>query len=169
MVKKRHRESAHFVEPDLPITPMLDMSFQLLAFFVFTFDPAPIEGQIAMSLPKDEGGPSPIAPSAMEDKPEAFIVRVEAADNGTISKMSLTKKDDVDPRATELGADIKSFQKELKARYDAIPGAEAKAKAKVTLEIQENLLQEYVVQLLDTGIRSGFANIAPVPLDPKKR
>ena len=27
----------------------------------------------------------------------------------------------------------------------------------------------YVVQLLDNGIRSGFTNIAPVPLDPKKR
>jgi biopolymer transport protein ExbD len=169
MLKRNKHSSADFVEPDLPITPMLDMSFQLLAFFVFTFDPAPIEGQIAMSLPKAEGGDSSVAPTLMEDKPEAFIVRIEAADNGTISKMSLTKKDDVDTRAVELGADIKSFQKELKARYDAIPGVEAKAKAKVTLEIQENLLQEYVVQLLDTGIRSGFANIAPVPLDPKKR
>ena len=29
----RRRQGTDFVEPDLPITPMLDMSFQLLAFF----------------------------------------------------------------------------------------------------------------------------------------
>ena len=45
------------MEPDLPITPMLDMSFQLLAFFIMTFKPADTEGQIALTLPKDEGGP----------------------------------------------------------------------------------------------------------------
>jgi biopolymer transport protein ExbD len=169
MVKKHHRQSVDFVEPDLPITPMLDMSFQLLAFFVFTFDPAPIEGQIAMSLPKEEGGEAIAMPNPADEKPEAFIVRVEAAGNGTISKISIMKKDDVVPTPVDLGADVAAYQKELKARYAAIQGAEAKAKAKVTLEIQENLLQEYVVQLLDNGIRSGFSNIAPVPLDPKKR
>ena len=47
--------------------------------------------------------------------------------------------------------------------------ASQRLKAKLTLEIEDRLIQEYVVQLLDNGIRSGFANIAPVPLDPKKR
>jgi biopolymer transport protein ExbD len=169
MATLHRRRSAEFVEPDLPITPMLDMSFQLLAFFVFTFDPAPIEGQIAMSLPKNETGGGLPLPNPLADDPEVFIVRAEAADNGTLSKISITRKNDVVAQPLDLGADIIGFQKEMKARYDAIPGTEAKAKAKVTLEIQENLLQEYVVQLLDTGIRSGFANIAPVPLDPKKR
>ena len=35
----RRRQGTDFVEPDLPITPMLDMSFQLLAFFIMTFKP----------------------------------------------------------------------------------------------------------------------------------
>lgn len=165
----RHKEAPDYVEPDLPITPMLDMSFQLMAFFVFTFRPAPTEGQIAMSLPKQEGGEATAIPSPTDEKPEAFVVRVEAAANGTIAKISLTKKDDVDTRPVDLGADVKAYQKELQSRYAAIGNAEAKAKAKVTLEIAENLLQEYVVQLLDNGIRSGFSNVAPVPLDPKKR
>ncbi len=38
----------------LPITPMLDMTFQLLFFFVTSFNPADQEGQIDMALPSEE-------------------------------------------------------------------------------------------------------------------
>ena len=161
----RRRQETDLVHPDLPVTPMLDMSFQLMAFFVFTFRPAPTEGQIAMSLPKSEGGGQAIP--GIDATPEVFIVKVEAAQNGTIARMSISKKDDIDTRITDLGADIKSYQKELQARYAGLKGD--KSKAKLTLEIEDRLIQEYVVQLLDNGIRAGFANIAPVPIDPKKR
>ena len=37
---------------DMPITPMLDMTFQLLAFFVLTFQPqSALEGKLEFSLP----------------------------------------------------------------------------------------------------------------------
>jgi biopolymer transport protein ExbD len=38
----------------LPITPMLDMTFQLLFFFIMNFNPADLEGQMDMSLPSEE-------------------------------------------------------------------------------------------------------------------
>jgi len=37
-------------DPQIPITPMLDMAFQLLTFFVLTYRPAPSEGSIVMSF-----------------------------------------------------------------------------------------------------------------------
>ena len=37
-------------EVEVPITPMLDMAFQLLTFFVLTYRPAPSEGQFSMNL-----------------------------------------------------------------------------------------------------------------------
>jgi biopolymer transport protein ExbD len=37
-------------EIQVPITPMLDMAFQLLTFFILTYKPAPSENQFAMSL-----------------------------------------------------------------------------------------------------------------------
>jgi biopolymer transport protein ExbD len=46
---KRRRPSATGVE--LNVTAMLDMAFQLLAFFILTFRPAPIEGQLSLHLP----------------------------------------------------------------------------------------------------------------------
>lgn len=164
MFGSHRRQAADHVEPDLPITPMLDMSFQLMAFFIFTFRPAPTEGQIAMALPKMEGGADAL-PSITDDKPQTYTVRVEAAANGTIGKMSLFEKDSGDARPTDLGADVKKYQSELQSRFAALKGG----KGKLTLEISDGLLQEYVVQLLDVGIRVGFTDIAPVPLDPQKR
>jgi biopolymer transport protein ExbD len=37
-------------EIQIPITPMLDMAFQLLTFFILTYRPAPTEGQFSMNL-----------------------------------------------------------------------------------------------------------------------
>ncbi len=37
-------------EVEVPITPMLDMAFQLLTFFILTYHPAPSEGSFSMNL-----------------------------------------------------------------------------------------------------------------------
>ncbi len=39
----------------MPITPMLDMSFQLLSFFILTFRPMPTEGQRILVRYRFEG------------------------------------------------------------------------------------------------------------------
>ena len=45
----RQRRSQEEVE--LNVTAMLDMAFQLLAFFILTFRPPPVEGQVSLRLP----------------------------------------------------------------------------------------------------------------------
>jgi biopolymer transport protein ExbD len=49
MARRRKRR----IQPDveLNLAAMLDMAFQLLTFFILTFRPAPIEGQISLRLP----------------------------------------------------------------------------------------------------------------------
>src|SRR5208283_3757273 len=49
MRRKRKRRSQSDVE--LNLAAMLDMAFQLLTFFILTFKPAPVEGQISLRLP----------------------------------------------------------------------------------------------------------------------
>jgi len=162
----RRRQGTDFVEPDLPITPMLDMSFQLLAFFIMTFRPAPTEAQIAMTLPKEEGGVATASfPSASDDKPVRYIIRVEASDDGQIKKMTL-KEAETANEPLDLGVSLQSYMTELTKLAEHNKG---KPPPKLTLEIEPQLFQEYVVQLLDHGIRAGFTEIAPVPADPKKR
>jgi biopolymer transport protein ExbD len=46
---RRRRRTQNDVE--LNLAAMLDMAFQLLTFFILTFKPAPIEGEIALRLP----------------------------------------------------------------------------------------------------------------------
>lgn len=49
MSRRRRRRSQGDVE--LNLASMLDMAFQLLAFFILTFRPSPIEGQLLLHLP----------------------------------------------------------------------------------------------------------------------
>lgn len=164
----RHRQSTDFVEPDLPITPMLDMSFQLLAFFIMTFKPADTEGQIALTLPKDDGGQNSTAISPIdENKPKHYIVRALAADNGTIAQMNLTEEGSADAKGTDLGSNVETYRDEIK-KISAQLAAQGKT-GKLTLELGDKLLQAYVVQLVDTAVRNGFTDISPVPIEKNKR
>src|SRR5258706_13191050 len=52
----RHRRFRRKKEGDveLNLAAMLDMAFQLLTFFILTFKPSPIEGQVSLHLPPAE-------------------------------------------------------------------------------------------------------------------
>src|SRR6186713_3046719 len=49
MRRKRKRRQQGDVE--LNLAAMLDMAFQLLAFFILTFKPAPVEGEVLLRMP----------------------------------------------------------------------------------------------------------------------
>ena len=50
MGRRRQQRRSHS-EVELNLAAMLDMAFQLLTFFILTFKPAPVEGQISLRLP----------------------------------------------------------------------------------------------------------------------
>jgi biopolymer transport protein ExbD len=50
-MRRRRRLVRSKAEVELNLASMLDMAFQLLAFFILTFHPSPIEGQLALHLP----------------------------------------------------------------------------------------------------------------------
>ena len=56
--RRKHRKSQGDVE--LNLAAMLDMAFQLLTFFILTFKPSPIEGQVSLHLPP----PQPVTNAA---------------------------------------------------------------------------------------------------------
>lgn len=65
-MRRRRRRHRAQTEVELNLAAMLDMAFQLLAFFILTFRPSPIEGQIDMQLPP----PAPVTNVAADKNPK---------------------------------------------------------------------------------------------------
>ncbi len=78
-----------------PVTPMLDMAFQLLAFFILTFEAPTREARIdlylpavAMALPKmDETGATVATPSSGD-----FVLQARADPNGKLLSLDLNNR-----------------------------------------------------------------------------
>jgi hypothetical protein len=64
----------------LPITPMLDMAFQLLTFFIFTYHPTALEGQMALRLEGEGFGPGQVEPGEVLEP--TMVIQVKPADQG---------------------------------------------------------------------------------------
>lgn len=160
----RKRTGTEHVEPDLPITPMLDMAFQLLAFFILTFKPSPTEGQILLALPAENSGVGGIVDVDV-NAPLRLTVRVTATESGAVEQITLLEDGAVAPK--DFGADVTAYYAELRA-ISARCAASGRP-AKVQLALHPKLLQDYVMQFVDLGAGAGFTDIAPVPLDPAAR
>ncbi len=92
--KKRHKDE----EVVLNLAAMLDMAFQLLTFFILTFKPPPVEGQVALRLPPAQAVANATGKNSAgkDDKPavdikgvETLLVTVYASDGGNIASMGV--------------------------------------------------------------------------------
>src|SRR5262245_44009825 len=64
MAHRRQKQEETEVELSRVITPMLDMSFQILFFFVLMYQPSAMEGQMEMALPAAGEGVTKEKPTA---------------------------------------------------------------------------------------------------------
>ncbi|MGL4423725.1 MAG: ExbD/TolR family protein [Gemmataceae bacterium] len=149
-----HRKKIdEFVKPSIPIVPMLDMSFQLMAFFLVVFNPTPPEGHLDLALPKQTGGPSTQIPSVDQPEEDDLTVQIRATPQGAIAGIAVVTKTNSEPK--EIGADAAKLMEYLKARAkDNKPG-------KLRLECDETLTYSFVVQLIDVASRSGYKQVSP--------
>lgn len=94
-LKNAHSDTEEFSSTSIFVTPMLDMSFQLMAFFIFTYNPSALEGQFAISLaPGDQGGPAQARPDQVaSNKPTttkpAVTVRAKANPKGKLVSLEI--------------------------------------------------------------------------------
>jgi biopolymer transport protein ExbD len=154
-------------EPNLPVTPMLDMAFQLLAFFVMTYHPSDLEGQMDLSLPSENITQAKKQEDInMEAKPDpnkalelpanlTVIVRTQMdnVNNGRIS--ALTLQDDAGGHPVD---NLDALATELKERSKTVENKE-----NIKIQADSKLKWESVIQVMDVCQQAGFKNISFVP------
>ena len=97
-------------EVELNLAAMLDMAFQVLTFFILTFRPSPIEGQVELRMPppkplvvkSDDAAPQGNAVNPLADLRTLPIV-LTAANNGTLAQVMVAGQNVlIDPRLALL-------------------------------------------------------------------
>lgn len=92
MRRRRKRLSAEGIE--LNLAAMLDMAFQLLMFFILTFNPSQVESQVAAYIPAPEPLTKPKTAKADETpestgKSDALVVTVDGSAAGKIERLAI--------------------------------------------------------------------------------
>lgn len=195
---KRKRKPPEHVAPDLPITPMLDMTFQLMAFFIFTFQPQKPEAQFLTPLPTDTGGGINAADPFDRGNKQILIkaqvdASLEGATKGQIKNIEITVLDlpgtpanaappkfVIDPAGSTFEAKFQERLTELKKTYEDQYGKTVTIKDKTThedvekpllklqLEIDREMVFGSQVMLQDIALRAGYTDITPTAKAEKK-
>ncbi len=178
------------VQLGLIITPMLDMSFQILAFFIMTYHPSSLEKNIPGSLvppedfakqSKDKNNITPNDPLSIPEEdlnPEldaAVTVKVRAVMKGDETKWLVLGS----PRQILVRTAIETEQqliadvdgkdttvdaalKKLDRELKAMVG-KGSTKANLKIAPDGDLRQEYVMAVYDTCKNAGFSKVHFVP------
>src|ERR1043165_3536536 len=188
---KQHQRTGEGVNLSLIVTPFLDMSFQILAFFIMTYHPSQFEGSIDGNLLPPakfaEKGPKSDAPSddlpAIDETPEAqeaLLVTVKTSAeagkktfDGEPRLITLKRKEATNPDRVSEGDTWEKAKEKLKeslVMFLKEAGGNKEVKANVKLEGDSDLKHQYMMEAYDVCRQAGYTRVsfvAPVP-DRKK-
>jgi len=181
MLRRRRRMKDNPTDPELPITPMLDMSFQLMAFFILTFKPGPTEGQLAMTLPSE--GTSIAAPSLnppTEPKYSGLVrlvggvvdftlmmpgeprpIPFTGPDGKPVKLVTSTTGSNIN--TDQLVVELKKIMARAVEANKSLP-PDAQTIPKLEFQFEDDVKVAIIVRLLDEARRAGFNKVTPMPL-----
>jgi biopolymer transport protein ExbD len=172
MPVRREKDSGVDVEINRVITPMLDLAFQVLLFFILTYHPSQLEeGQIDLTLPDaaqaqaatpKDASPDPSLPGDLELPSEISVLvktQHDGSELGGISQISVQERqgahDEPDPEG--LRKYLLSARTGLSNQND------------IKIQADKGLKYAYVMQIVDVCNRAGFRNVSfgpPPDLQP---
>jgi biopolymer transport protein ExbD len=152
------------LEVELPITPMLDVAFQVLAFFIATYHPAQLEVQMDLSLPEAAqaraADPKDVKPESTTpgdlELPAEITVVVKAAregkKRGDISQILVEERQS--PTGTKI-SDVQALRKYLEQTRSGLANQND-----IKIQAEGELQYLYVMKVVDTCTLAGFTNVA---------
>jgi biopolymer transport protein ExbD len=161
-VKNRRRKRDNPLDIVLPITPMLDMSFQLLAFFVMTFQSAnALEGQLDMYLPK-AGTPQAKRPDQVDLSKDsdadldqqADVAVVVSSQRGDVEGLAIREKTKTTPVENLAG---------LKPALVKLRGELGGTQTAIKIEADSHLKYDRLVKVMDACLAAGFRSVGFSP------
>ncbi|MFO1004387.1 MAG: biopolymer transporter ExbD [Planctomycetaceae bacterium] len=176
-MSRRRRRRKPPGEVQINLAAMLDMAFQLLAFFIMTFRPAPIEGHFQLRMPPP--GQMVAAPVAASTTPsdgvaapsfvETLDLFVKADNTGQVTTVSVGQQEVVSGRLNE--AAVQQLNAHLRGLFtiQAVPFDRIQVHADRRLHYQElmKIVDVCTRQTLPDGTQMrqiGFTEL----LDPAK-
>jgi biopolymer transport protein ExbD len=158
-MKHKRRVGDAPMEVELAITPMLDMTFQLLFFFILNYNPSALEMQMAMALPSEDKEAAARTQQEAEkgnDEEDEMLpadltiflkTQFDGFNNGTISQITVEKNHVQQP-------EIKSV-KEL-GDYLAGVRATLQNQEQVNIKADRRLSWEQFIKVRDACAKAGF-------------
>lgn len=156
MARRRKEETP--IEIAVPITPMLDMSFQLLSFFIITFKAMPTEGQLSINLPKLDASETQIVdPTIQDEKKDEYTISVHAGLGGEVALLGLKGP-------TVNSENIKTFS-DLLTQLKQIPKTDGKTdRITITIEATNDLNYARLIEIMDLCKKAGYDSVNLMPM-----
>ena len=156
---KKHRSSE---EVQLNLAAMLDMAFQLLAFFILTFRPSPVEGQLLLNLPpptpvtkvSSAGGDGPAVPTS---DVEPVLLSVTADESGQVSGVTAFSGD----TGFRGPADPANLQRLNQILKDAI-SVEGSLYDQILIQVDPALHYDELMKIIDVCLKQTLPDGAPL-------
>lgn len=141
-------------EVELNVTAMLDMAFQLLAFFILTFKPAPIEGDVVLRMP-------PAAPTTVVQKAKtagADAKSTNPAQGLTSLVITVVGDDNGNIQALAIGDSQVGGLEEFATRLPTVLKDEGSGFDQVLIQVDSRLDYEGLMRVVDVCTRQQLAN-----------
>jgi biopolymer transport protein ExbD len=156
-MKRYKRKPRSHGDVELNMAAMLDMAFQLLAFFILTFRPSPVEAQISLRMPKPiplvGGGSVEMKEPTDEPKPELIPIAIYATAEGEIARITLGSRN---LAAGTIEQTLAAFNQTLGEMLSGAPFDGA------ALQASPDLRYERLMQVVDVCTRQKLANGEPL-------
>lgn len=164
----RRRKGEATPEVELPVTPMLDMTFQLLAFFILTYHPAAMEGQMEFTLPatgehraRNEAEVDPNKPSEAQLALKSQITVVLKSDKGVApgTLNGVLVETPTGPQEVGTLDKLIDFLNRQRSSQDITN------KDDIQIKADSSLRYAFVIEAMDRCIKAGFKNVGFSPPD----